>query len=99
METTRPVDNREVPEGYHLTAVPVSSLESSGEWRLVTGKRCRASAGMHRKACGQPSAVELNRGTTHRPAWFAYCSDPAHMYGKWVEDGQVMCWILEADRA
>ena len=91
----RPADTREVPEGCHLAAVPVASLETGGEWRPETGRRCRAGAGPGHRACGEPSVAAVNRGTIHYPRWFAYC--PAHMYGKWIENGHVMCWILEAD--
>lgn len=86
----RPVDTREVPDGYELVAVPVSSLETGGEWRPVTGKRCRY-ARQGRIQCVQPSVAEVQRGEV-RVQWWAYCA--SHCYGKWVEDGQVMTWIL-----
>ena len=95
MAATRPVDTREVPEGYHLTAVPESTLSSSLEWRLEAGRPCRAGASAYTTACGQPSVAAMNRGRRGREAWWAYCGD--HLYGRWIEDGQVMCWILEAD--
>lgn len=86
---------QDIPEGYHLVAVPVASLETGGEWRLAGGRACRAGAGAGHKACGAPTVAELNRGTASYPSWFAYCAD--HMYGRWIEEGQVMCWILEAN--
>lgn len=85
----------DVPDGYHLVAVPTSSIESAGHWQLAEGKRCRAGASRGRKACGDPSIAELNRGTDQYPAWWAYC--PSHLYGQWVEDDQLMRWILAAD--
>ena len=97
----------DIPEGWHLVAVRESTLHSGAlEWRLDSGKRCRAGAGYRAgangpgsgsPACGEPSAAAVNRGTLHHPRWFAYC--PAHMYGRWVEAGHVMCWILEANSA
>lgn len=75
---------RDVPEGCRLFATP------DPDWRVVEGKPCRYPAQGHTQ-CKQPSAAELHRGT-YRKQWWAYC--PPHMYGRWVEDGQVMRWIL-----
>ncbi len=75
------------PEGHEVVAVPAGE-----DWRLVTGKRCRSGAGYHHRACGQPSVAELNRSTIARPRWFAYCGK--HLYGRWIENGQIMHWIL-----
>lgn len=97
----RPVDTREAPAGCELVAVPVSSVESAGEWRLEAGKPCRRRTGG--RTCGAPSVAALKRthhypagngGLTRRPfpVWWPYCPD--HLYGKWIEGGQVMCWIL-----
>ncbi|HEY6493291.1 MAG TPA: hypothetical protein VIZ43_08465 [Trebonia sp.] len=89
-------ERREVPAGYHLEAVPEASLSSGGRWRVATGKRCRGCCGGGRKACGQPSAAELDRShIAGRQRWYAYCAN--HAYGRFVESGQVMCWILKAD--
>jgi hypothetical protein len=95
-----------IPEGFHLVAVREATLGSGLPWRLEADSRCRAGAGPRagasgsgsgRPGCGKPSAAAINRGTLHHPRWFAYC--PAHMYGRWIEAGQVMCWILEAHDA
>ncbi len=68
------------------------------EWRLVTGEACRSGSShpagpgrKDRRSCGAPAVAELRRGTS-RAQWWAYCPD--HMYGRWIEDGQVMNWIL-----
>jgi hypothetical protein len=87
-------DEREVPEGYELTAVP------SKDWRLVTGKRCRYGSGPGHPACGAASIAELDRNSwssTKRANWWAYC--PEHLYGHWIEDGKVMHWILREKQA
>ena len=85
-------ESREVPEGFHLVAVPDRS------WRLVTGKRCRMRGGS-KPACAQPSVAELDRSAwrsgQHRSNWWAYCG--SHLYGRWIADGVVMHWILKAD--
>jgi hypothetical protein len=89
-EMARP-EPPEMPEGCHAAAVP------DPEWRLASGKPCRMGAGKGRPACGQPSVAELNRGYSgwrgakQLPNWWAYCGD--HLYGRWIEDGQVMHWI------
>jgi hypothetical protein len=85
----RPVPDREVPEGYELVAVPEDSLRGGLEWRLATGMRCRMLTAGH--CCKRPSVAEIDRGRT-RPQWWAYCE--SHMFGRWVENGQVMTWIL-----
>jgi hypothetical protein len=85
----RPPHGRdEIPGGYEVVAV------EDKDWRLVSGKRCRLASG-HGKACGRPSVAELNRARRWRERssnWWAYCE--RHLYGRWVEDGQVMHWIL-----
>lgn len=85
----RPADERYVPPGFELAAVPDT------EWRLVTGKVCRFRSAWRGPACGRPSAAEFLRGW-NRPAWWAYCEQ--HLYGRWIEDGQVMQWIMREKR-
>jgi hypothetical protein len=85
----RPVDTREIPDGFHMEAVP----EAIGHWRPVTGKSCRYARQGHVQ-CGEPSAAELLRGYK-RHQWWAYCE--SHMYGRWVENGRVWHWILVSD--
>lgn len=79
-------ESREVPDGYELVAVPDKS------WRLQSGKRCRSGAAPGRHACARPSVAEFKRGSKQYPSWWAYCAD--HMYGRWIENGQVWHWIL-----
>jgi hypothetical protein len=76
----------EVPEGHEVVAI------IDPEWEIDTGKPCRYARQGH-YPCGQPSAASLLRGWKRKTNW-AYC--PAHMYGRWVEDGFVMHWILAA---
>jgi hypothetical protein len=88
-------ESREVPEGYELVAVP------DDDWRIDEGRRCRR-AGRHGKACGKPSVASLNRprrlrATDYRQerqvdSWWPYC--PSHLYGRWIESGNVMHWVL-----
>ena len=74
----------DVPEGHEVVAI------IDPEWDVDAGKRCRyARAGHH--VCGKPSAASLLRGRERKTRW-AYC--PEHMYGRWVEEGFVMHWIL-----
>jgi hypothetical protein len=54
--------------------------------------RCRANAGRHHPACGAPAVAEIDRPNGTRHVWWAYCA--AHLYGGWIEDGQVWNWNL-----
>jgi hypothetical protein len=85
---------------HHVAKVP----DRDPSWRLQPAerheRRCRyaiGSVGNVRVYCRRPAVVELNRGRyapgtrgTRRDAWWAYCGD--HLYGRWMEDGVLMCW-------
>lgn len=95
-------------DGFEWQASPDNAL--AGEWRLIepyASKRCRRletvgsrESGFERIRCSNPAVAELNRerrtwaqsGSVTRPAWWAYCAD--HMYGRWIENGQVYEWRL-----
>jgi hypothetical protein len=85
----RPPYGREVPEGYELVAVV------NENWRLTEGKRCRRQ-GAFRRTCGQDAVAEIKRSHSGTiPAgyrWWPYCA--LHLYGNWIENSQVMHWIL-----
>lgn len=85
----------EVPEGHEVVAI------IDPDWRVVERpKRCRRQPSQQQKACGKDAVAEVNRGGrmranrrgATRDSWWAYC--PEHMYGRWVEEGFVMHWIL-----
>lgn len=82
-------ESREVPEGFELVAVP------DDDWRVEGGRECTRQLAGHR-VCHAPSVASLNRGKMTRrgpvPAWWPYC--PAHLYNRWIENGQVMHWVL-----
>lgn len=90
---------REVPDGYELVAAV------SENWRVEPGKLCSRRLG--RTTCRRPSAAELNRGRRRWSAalgryrewdaWHPYCLD--HLYGNWIEKGQVMHWVLREKSA
>lgn len=73
------------------------AAEEGPTWRLQPGRPCRRWLAQPKRVCRAPSAAEINRGAyTNRgrvPRWWAYCPD--HLYGRWVEDGQLMVWTLE----
>jgi hypothetical protein len=79
--------------GYRLEAVPDT------DWRPVTGeKTCRRRLGKH-DVCPSAAVAEFNRRThgrdfpyPSRDSWWGYC--PEHMYGRWIENGTVMHWVL-----
>jgi hypothetical protein len=90
---SRPPAPDEAPGGYHWEVVPDASLR----WRVIEGlspivsRRCRAGATRGKPACGRPAVAELGRGRS----WWAYCG--RHLYGKWIEDGVVVGWVLRED--
>ena len=80
--------------GYHYEAS--AEPERTLEWRLASGKPCRSG----RPSCKRPCVAELNRGVhfpgrVRRDRWWAYCE--RHLYGRWIEDGQIMHWVLVED--
>jgi hypothetical protein len=82
-------EGRDVPDGYELVAV------ADPDWRPDSGHGCRRQ-GPGRRACGEPSVAALNRGRKTRHGrvddFWTYCVD--HLYGRWVESGQIMHWVL-----
>jgi hypothetical protein len=65
------------------------------DWRLDGTHLCaRKLAG--RRTCRRDSVAALNRHQRRHgrtvDAWWPYCE--RHLYGRWIENGQVMCWIL-----
>lgn len=91
----RPEPSWTAPEGFH------HEPRVDNQWRLTTGKRCRSGSSRYVKACGAPAVAEFNRGRSDKrlhartDSWWAYCAE--HMFGRWVEDGRVMCWIAVKD--
>lgn len=81
------------PEGYHWVAMP-EPTSGYNAWRLSDeGRRCRWGSSPGKPACRQPAVAKLNRRTWRGDdRWWHYCED--HMYGRWVEDGQIWCWVL-----
>lgn len=85
---TRP-EPHEAPDGFEYVAVP------DAHWRIASGKRCRASGQRGRSRCPNDCVAELNRSGWRdgaAPRWWAYCSE--HMYGRWIEDGKVVHYVL-----
>jgi hypothetical protein len=74
----------EIPEGHEVVAV------IDPDWE-VTDDGWTCSFTSPKKVCDATAVAILWRGTKRRQRW-RYC--PEHMYGRWVEDGKVMHWIL-----
>jgi hypothetical protein len=68
-------------------------VETSPDWRLQSDGQCRADASRYTKMCGRPAVAALRRphGRTGY-AWWAYCE--RHLYGRWLEDGQLWRWAM-----
>lgn len=52
---------------------------------------CRYTVGPGHRTCKAPGVAAVIRGTLRKSVWW-YCAD--HLYGGWIEDGQVMNWRL-----
>lgn len=80
------------PKGHRYVA------RHAPRWRIQVGDRCRRRLpGVQQRTCGNLSVAALDRGhqppgRERRESWWAYC--PEHMYGKWIEHGQVWQWVL-----
>lgn len=93
----RPPPPYPAPEGH----VHVAQVDP--RWRLITERTfrgCRWGSGPGHQACGAAAVAELNRGRHLRvggrvDSWWAYCAD--HLYGRWIEDGQVMWWAVRPE--
>jgi hypothetical protein len=81
--------DREPPEGCEFVAA-----KEGPDWEAVNSVShgCRWMEGG--KSCGTtPTVARLDRAHSGSlPRWFYYCSE--HLYGRWIEDGQVMSWIV-----
>lgn len=60
---------------------------------IIDGKRCRFGSPWT-GYCGRPAVAALDRARDgyFRRLWYGYCDDPAHLYGRWIEDGRVVTW-------
>lgn len=84
-----------------LTHRYVASREDFLRWTLTrpavkydqAADRCRHGSGPKHPACGQPAVAWLDRGRGRRRNWWAYCE--RHLFGRWIEDGRLMCWKLQ----
>jgi hypothetical protein len=80
------------PHPTYLTGVEWEAVPDAS-WRLVSGRRCRAG----KPSCKQPSVAELRRSSMGDGRdWWAYCGE--HLFGRWIEDGQVMHWVWVVTR-
>lgn len=102
----RPPPNRGDPasDGYHYEAVVDTG------WRLYAFRderrlrRCRGERWCAETPVavfarpytryGKPGLADRAAGI-QRTRDYAYCAE--HMYGRWIENGQVMTWILRKD--
>jgi hypothetical protein len=77
--------------GFHYEAKP----DPGKDWSVAEeGKTCRYRGSGDEHAHGAPAVLALERGVRRRIKW-NYCAE--HSYGRWLEDGVVMTWILVPD--
>jgi hypothetical protein len=80
-----PTWERPVGRDWVAEVDPMWRLATEGENLLYT---CRKRIDGER--CQNAPVAALLRGRT-QSRWWLYC--PTHMYGRWIEDGQVMWWV------
>jgi hypothetical protein len=82
----RPETPFEVGDGYEWRAVV------DDDWRLwgVDGFRCLARVDGER--CPNDAVAVLMRRARAGRRPYRYCAE--HMYGRWIEDGGVMMWVV-----
>jgi hypothetical protein len=91
LTTARPPQPETPPApGHHYAPAPAGPEWSPAE----EGKTCRYRGAGDDKAHGAPAVLALMRGVRRRIKW-NYCAE--HSYGRWLEDGVVMNWILVPD--
>ena len=76
----------DIPDGFEYAARVADKRWTTRRPGLYVADRCRFQVG--RRGCGEPAKAWLHRGMTG--ALWAYCAD--HLYGRWIENGQVMEW-------
>ena len=79
--------------GHHYEAVAASSFWITP---AIGAGRCRTLL-YGKKACGKRAAATLMRSSVTGPRPWDYCE--RHLYGQWIENGQVMRWKLVKDEA
>ena len=78
-------------------------VEDTG-WRVLElleqrQMQCRYIIGPAYARCPNSGLAALNRGRwDHRrgirhDSWWVYCAE--HMYGRWIEEGQIVSWRLQ----
>lgn len=100
--TTRPAPPWQIEEpGYEWVAV------EDTDWTTDRPRLASGSLAADRCRFGKPPHLVPAAAWLYRPVWrrdtrqvpWAYCAD--HLYGRWIEDGKVMEWVvrdLEAAR-
>jgi hypothetical protein len=91
----RPPPPYDPPAGYRWEAG--TSDQDCLDWRVgrpgVESRRCRQTGvWTGRRVCGRPAVAELKRNHGSGTRWWAYCE--RHLYGRWIEDGQILYWRL-----
>jgi len=88
----RPAPSASVPAGYHHEAYVALNLD----WRVpaVNDNGCR-QLGPGRVRCNKPPVATLFRGSKLSKSPWNYCAE--HLYGGWIENGQVMRWRVVKD--
>lgn len=95
MDRSRP--QRKAPEGYRFEVVPADPT-----WRIANeeehARKCRWST---KNPCPNPSVLALRRPRSgfRDGVWWFYCAEHAYAFGRWIEDGTVMYWVLVRDGA
>lgn len=95
--TDRPAPSSPPPDGCRWEAAPEGETYGVLEWQVLPPGAVRACRfTLERRSCGAPAVAILNRRRRNRRTgavrdwWWPYCGD--HLYGRWIEAGQVFHW-------
>ena len=88
----RPAPSSSVPLGYHHEAY----VQPGGDWRVpaVNESGCR-QLGPGRVRCDRPPVATLYRGSRLTRTPWNYCEQ--HLFGGWVENGEIYRWRVVKD--
>lgn len=84
------------PDGFRPVWRKCNPYGGRGSWRVLLAgpKRCRFDSTSKTSArCPNEAVAELNRSSSDRPRWWAYCAE--HLYGRVFVPPEIYELVLE----